>query len=179
MIYTTHYSSILGDILLASDGHFLVGLWIEGQKYYLKSIHEEIIEKDDLDIFTQTKHWLDQYFSKQKPNPLDLPLAPQGSEFRKIVWDILCQIPYGEVMTYGEIATFIAKHMNKPKMSAQAIGGAVSHNPISIIIPCHRVVGANGSLTGYAGGVDKKIKLLELEDLDMSQFYIPTKGTAL
>ena len=106
-------------------------------------------------------------------------MAPKGGEFRKAVWDILCKIPYGEVTTYGEIAKEVAVRINKERMSSQAVGGAVGHNPIAIIIPCHRVVGASGSLTGYAGGVDKKAKLLEHEGMDMSHLFKPTKGTAL
>lgn len=169
MIYTAYYNSSLGKITLASDGQNLIGLWIEGQKYFLETINEEVKEKESLKIFIQTKKWLDEYFSNQKPNLLDLPLAPRGSKFRKKVWDILCSIPYGKTITYGEIAKTIAKQMNKKAMSAQAVGGAVGHNPISIIIPCHRVVGTNGSLTSYAGGIDKKIKLLEHEGVDMSK----------
>nr|WP_081299643.1 methylated-DNA--[protein]-cysteine S-methyltransferase [Gilliamella apicola] len=108
-----------------------------------------------------------------------LSLAPHGSPFRQKVWDILCQIPYGEIITYGNIAKQIVLQNNLHKMSSQAVGGAVGHNPISIIIPCHRVIGANGNLTGYAGGIDKKIKLLQIEGIDSSKFFIPTKGTAL
>lgn len=179
MLYTTYYDSILGKISIASDGESLIGLWIENQKYFQATIHEPIIEKENLDIFIKTKEWLDRYFSNQKPNPKDLPLSPQGTPFQKMVWDVLCDISYGDIMTYGDIAKTIAKRLNKSSMSAQAIGGAVSHNPISIIIPCHRVVGTNGSLTGYAGGIDKKIKLLELEGVDLEPYFIPTKGSAL
>ena len=136
-------------------------------------------EKDDLPVFTAIKNWLDKYFAGQKPAISDLPLAPIGGAFRKAVWDILCEIPYGEYITYGDIAKTMAARMGKASMSSQAVGGAVGHNPISIIIPCHRVVGANGSLTGYAGGISKKIKLLEHEGVDMSKLFVPTKGTAL
>lgn len=108
-----------------------------------------------------------------------MKLAPRGSEFRKAVWAALCEIPYGKVTTYGEISKKVAAKFGKQHMSAQAVGGAVGHNAISIIIPCHRVVGSNGSLTGYAGGIDKKVKLLTLEKVDMSSFFIPKKGTAL
>lgn len=178
MIYTSKYESKLGKILLASDGTNLTGLWIEGQKYFLSNIKEEIEEKE-LPIFKQTKLWLDKYFEGKEVSPKDLKLKPEGTEFRKEVWKILCQIPYGKTTTYKEIADTMAKLTKKKKMSAQAVGGAVGHNPISIIIPCHRVVGTDGSLTGYAGGLDKKIKLLEIEKVDMSKFYIPTTGTAL
>lgn len=179
MFYSTHYSSPVGSLLLASDGDNLVGLWIEGQKYYGGTVDKAIMAKDDLPVFSAAKYWLDKYFSGQKPAISALPLAPIGGEFRKAVWDILCEIPYGECMTYGDIAKIMAIRMNKTRMSSQAVGGAVGHNPISIIIPCHRVVGANGSLTGYAGGIGKKIMLLEHEGVDMSQFFVPTKGTAL
>lgn len=179
MVYSTHYSSPLGSIMLASDGDNLVGLWLEGQKYFAATVAEEITERPDLPVFAATQHWLDRYFTGQRPAISDVPLAPEGGAFRKAVWDILCEIPYGEVTTYGEIAKKMAAQMNKVNMSAQAVGGAVGHNPISIIIPCHRVVGANGSLTGYAGGIDKKVKLLELEGVEMSEFVTPSKGTAL
>jgi methylated-DNA-[protein]-cysteine S-methyltransferase len=179
MIYSTHYSSPVGSILLASNGESLVGLWIEGQKYFGDTVKEAMNENFNLPIFTATKNWLDKYFAGQKPVISDLPLAPNGGAFRTSVWDILCEIPYGEVITYGDIAKEMAVKMNKASMSSQAVGGAVGHNPISIIIPCHRVVGANGSLTGYAGGLDKKIKLLEHEGVDMSKLFKPTKGTAL
>jgi methylated-DNA-[protein]-cysteine S-methyltransferase len=132
-------------------------------------------EKNEMPVFTATKKWLDRYFSCEKPAISELPLAPIGGMFRQEVWAILCEIPYGEVITYKDIS----KKMKRENMSSQAVGGAVGHNPISIIIPCHRVVGANGNLTGYAGGISKKIKLLELEGVDISQLYAPVKGTAL
>lgn len=165
MKYKTIYSSPLGEILLISDRINLTGVWIEGQKYGLKNSKEEIMQKDDLEIFIRTKMWLNQYFNKEKPKISELLLAPAGNEFRKSVWKILCQIPYGETITYGEIAKIIAKKLNKNTMSAQAIGNAVGSNPISIIIPCYRVVGKNGNLIGYAGEIDKKIELLKLEGI--------------
>ena len=163
--------------MLASDGENLVGLWLEGQKYFAGTVSEEITEQPDLPLLAAARCWLDNYFSGQKPHISDLPLAPEGSAFRRAIWDLLCEIPYGEVTTYGEIARRIAVQMNKVSMSAQAVGGAVGHNPISIIIPCHRVVGANGSLTGYAGGIDKKIKLLEHEGVDPSRLTVYWKRT--
>ena len=126
----------------------------------------------------KAKKWLDVYFSGEEPN-FTPPLHPNGSTFRKAVWQILLDIPYGQTITYGEIARRIAVMKNTSHMSAQAVGGAVGHNEISIIIPCHRVIGTNGSLTGYAGGIDKKISLLKLEHTDMSRLFIPKKGTAL
>ena len=168
IIYITYYDSILGKLTIASDGENIIGLWIEGQKYFADTIkNENIIKKDDLSIFIKTKEWLDRYFRGERPDIKELKLSPKGSEFRQNVWKILCRIPYGQTITYGKIAKEIAKLMNKNSMSAQAIGNAVGHNPISIIIPCHRVVGTNGGLTGYAGGIDKKRELLELENADV------------
>ena len=179
MFYSSRHNSPLGLITLASDGEHIVGLWIDGQKYFAATMKGTVAEKDDLPVFAQTRQWLNDYFAGEKPVISELPLAPGGSEFRKAVWDILCEIPYGGVTTYGEIARKMASRAKRKSMSGQAVGGAVGHNPISIIIPCHRVVGANGSLTGYAGGIDKKIKLLQLEGVDTSRFFIPNKGTAL
>ncbi|WP_407309914.1 methylated-DNA--[protein]-cysteine S-methyltransferase [Desulfosporosinus sp. SB140] len=179
MYYSTLYASPVGKITLGCDGENIVGLWIEGQKYHGDTIPEAMVEKDDLPVFDAAKKWLDRYFAGEKPAISELPLAPFGGDFRQAVWKILCEIPYGEVTTYGEIAKKLAIQMHKVSMSSQAVGGAVGHNPISIIIPCHRVVGSNGSLTGYAGGINKKTKLLELEGVDMSQLFIPTRGTAL
>ena len=172
MIYTSNYESPIGKILLASKENKLIGAWIKGQKYYLDRIKEEIQQKDDEEILIKTKKWFNKYFNLEKPQISELELEPLGGEFRKKVWKKLCKIPYGKTITYGEIAKQIAKE----NMSAQAVGGAVGHNPISIIIPCHRVVGINGNLTGYAGGIDIKVKLLEIENVDMRKFYIPKGG---
>ena len=177
MIYTCTYSSSLGDILLAADEIGIIGLWFEGQKYFANTLPKEHISQET-SILTETKKWLDIYFSGEEPK-FTPPLHPAGSAFRQDVWQILLEIPYGQTITYGEIAKQMAKINNTPHMSAQAVGGAVGHNEISIIIPCHRVVGTNGSLTGYAGGIDKKVSLLKLEHTDMSQLFIPKKGTAL
>ncbi|MBP2024636.1 methylated-DNA--[protein]-cysteine S-methyltransferase [Peptoniphilus stercorisuis] len=170
MIYTMNYLSPLGNIKFASDGDSLIGLWFEGQKYHGDTIFKEMELKEDLEIFKKSKKWIDSYFNKENPSIDDIPLGPIGGEFRKDVWKILCEIPYGETISYGEIAKKIAKKRNLKSMSAQAVGGAVGHNPVSIIIPCHRVVGSNGSLTGYASGVEKKIWLLEHEGLDLNKF---------
>ena len=166
MYYQTKYSSPLGEITLASDGESLVGLWFVGQKYYGGSVHGEMLPKDDLPVFAAAKDWLDRYFAGERPEIHELPLAPIGGAFRQKVWKLLCEIPYGEVTTYGTLAKKIAALEGKSSMSAQAVGGAVGHNPISIMIPCHRVVGANGSLTGYAGGIERKTALLTLEGAD-------------
>ena len=179
MYYSTTYPSLVGTITLACDGKNLVGLWVAGQKYHGDTIPEAMLENNDMPIFDAAKKWLDRYFAGERPDISELPLAPIGSEFRQGVWDILCEIPYGKVITYGDISKRMAAKMNKESVSSQAVGGAVGHNPISIIIPCHRVVGSNGSLTGYAGGIHTKVKLLELEGVDMSRLFVPTKGTAL
>lgn len=178
MIYTTEYISPVGKVLLAAKDKSLIGLWIENQKYYLYSVKEEMAACDEAEVFVQAKKWLDSYFNSEKPDIKDLNLAPSGSEFRKMVWEILKEIPYGEVITYGEIAKITAKRLGLERMSAQAVGGAVGHNPISIIIPCHRVVGSNGSLTGYAGGIDKKIALLTHEGVSMDGFFVPKERPA-
>lgn len=179
MIYITHYNSPIGDILLASKNEKLIGLWLENQKYYLANFKEELKEVEGNDILNKTREWLNRYFKGDRPKINELDIEPIGSDFRKSVWRILCNIPYGKVITYNDIAKEIAKEKGIKQMSAQAVGGAVGHNPISIIIPCHRVVGSNGSLTGYAGGVKKKKYLLEHEKVDMSKLFIPKKGTAV
>ena len=159
--YTSVYSSELGDILLAADEIGLTGLWFFGQSYFADTLPTEQIAQET-PILTQAREWLDEYFSGKEPD-FTPTLHPMGSPFRQAVWKLLLQIPYGQTTTYGEIARQLEKLQNRPHMSAQAVGGAVGHNGISIIIPCHRVVGTKGNLTGYAGGLDKKMALLELE----------------
>lgn len=158
MVYTCKYQSPLGEILLAADEVGLTGLWFEGQKYFANTLPDEPIPQET-EILIEAKKWLDVYFSGEEPK-FTPPLHPAGSEFRQAVWRILLQIPYGQTITYGEIARKMAEMKKASQMSAQAVGGAVGHNEISIIIPCHRVVGTNGSLTGYAGGIDKKFHCL-------------------
>ena len=177
MIYTTEYASPLGVMTLSCDGESVTGAWFNDQRYFGRVLPKET-EKKETSLLRDAKRWLDVYFSGREPDFIP-PLHPIGSDFRKAVWDILLQIPYGKTTTYGEIARQLAGKQGLPRMSAQAVGGAVGHNEISIIIPCHRVVGTNGSLTGYAGGIDKKMKLLELEHTDMTGFFVPKKGTAL
>lgn len=160
MDYSMEYASPIGVLTLAGDGESLTGLWLEGQKYFGGSGTGNMIPKDDLPVFAAARTWLDAYFSGRRPDPSSLPLAPRGGEFRQRVWSILREIPYGEVMTYGQIAEILDCG------SAQAVGGAVGHNPISIIIPCHRVVGAGGKLTGFAGGMERKQWLLRHENAD-------------
>lgn len=177
MTYTHHYESPLGGITLSSNGTELTGLWFDGQKYFGAAISREC-EKKSLPVFEQAMHWLDIYFSGKAPD-FTPPLSMETTPFRKSVWEILLTIPYGQTMTYSEIADKIAKQRGLSKMSAQAVGGAVGRNCITLIVPCHRVVGTNGSLTGYAGGIDKKIKLLTLEKADISSLFVPKEGTAL
>lgn len=171
MDYTYHYDSPLGGITLASDGDALVGLWFDGQKYFAHTLCAENCERM-LPVFAETSEWLDAYFAAKSPERTP-PLKMRASPFRGSVWEIMLEIPYGQTMTYGEIARELAHRNGLARVSAQAVGGAVGHNPISIIIPCHRVVGKNGSLTGYAGGIDKKLALLTMEKADTSALFIP------
>ena len=162
-LYAMRYDSPVGQLLVVEKEKALAGLWIEGQKYYPVFRPGELQERADTDTLNHVKDWLDRYFAGKRPSIGELPLAPSGTEFRMAVWKLLCEIPYGEVATYGEIAGKITSQRGTGKTSARAVGGAVGHNPISLIIPCHRVVGTNGSLTGYAGGIDKKERLLAME----------------
>lgn len=174
MQYTHLYRSPLGTITLAADSEGLTGLWFEGQKYFAATLdaqHEETM----LPIFEQTRRWLDNYFGGNDPGPTP-PLHLQGSPFRLAVWEILRQIPFGKTITYGEIAREIARRQGPKTVPAQAVGGAVGHNPVGIIVPCHRVVGSNGSLTGYAGGIERKVRLLALEKADMTGLFAPQKA---
>ncbi len=177
MFFISKYSSPLGGITLASNGKELTGLWFDGQKYFADNLPNEHEEKD-LPIFAETKKWLDIYFSGKAPD-FTPPVAMEGiSPFRRRVWEIMLEIPFGKTLSYGEIANRIEKETGK-RASAQAVGGAVGYNSVSLVIPCHRVVGANGSLTGYAGGTDKKIALLKMEGAYTSEPTLPKKGTAL
>ena len=154
MNYISHYNSPIGDILLASDGHNLTGLWFVDQKYFAKNLNEDAKE-NSLEVFDLTKRWLDSYFEGNKPD-FDIPIKFIGSDFQVAVWQSLLKIPYGKFVTYGDLAKIL-------NTSPRAVGTAVGKNPISIIVPCHRVVGKNKTLTGYAGGIDKKEYLLKLE----------------
>ncbi len=178
MIYTNDYESPLGHILLAGDEQGLTGLWFtEGSRYMGLGLKKDA-HRWETDYFDQTIEWLDIYFSGRDPGFFPR-IHLTGSDFRNRVGEILCEIPYGKTVTYGWIADKLAKERGLERMSAQAVGGAVGHNPICIIVPCHRVVGADGSLTGYGGGIRRKKALLELEGNDMNLYRIPTKGTAL
>ena len=174
MEYTHHYESPLGGITLASDGEALTGLWFDGQKYFADTLESEHAEKA-LAVFEAADRWLDIYFSGSAPD-FTPPLSMKTTPFRRAVWEIMLTIPYGRTMSYGEIADRLAGEKGLVRMSARAVGGAVGHNAISLIIPCHRVVGANGSLTGYAGGIDRKIELLTLEGADLSALFMPKRG---
>lgn len=173
MVFTQYYASPLGGLLLAADEQGLIGLWFDGARHFAANLPEAREEKRT-PILDETARWLDDYFSGGQPD-FTPPLHLIGSAFRLRVWARLLEIPYGQTTTYGELA----KRLECGRMSAQAVGGAVGHNPISIIVPCHRVVGTNGSLTGYAGGLDRKIRLLEIEQTDMHGLFRPKKGTAI
>ncbi len=160
----------MGGITLASDGESLIGLWFDGQRYFGAGLSEEAAERQ-LPVFEMTARWLDIYFSGAAPD-FTPKIAPRGTEFRMRVWRILMEIPWGQTMTYGEIASRIERERGGVRMSARAVGSAVGHNPISLIIPCHRVTGARGSLTGYAAGIDKKFRLLEMEKANQSGSFI-------
>lgn len=163
MVYFSAYDSPIGTLVLAEKGGAVTGVWLEGQKYFWGALGDEPRERAETPVLRRARQWLDRYFAGGKPLPGDLPLAPVGSEFRREVWRALCEIPYGETASYGEIAQRLTVGRGSNPVAARAVGGAVAHNPISILIPCHRVVGADGSLTGYAGGLEKKIWLLAHE----------------
>ena len=171
MEYRKCIPSPLGPLTLSSDGEALTGLWFADQLYFGSTLSSAAVPAE-FPLFRKTERWLEQYFAGKCPDFCP-PLAPQGTAFRKEVWELLLQIPYGETRTYGELARILADRHGLSRMSAQAVGGAVGHNPIGILIPCHRVVGTGGSLTGYAGGLEKKQQLLTLEGLDMSRFFLP------
>lgn len=171
MQYITHYTSPLGDILLAADDIGLCGLWFAGQKYYADGLDPEHEEKET-PVLMQAEQWLDRYFRGENPGSFS-PLHMQGTDFQKTVWQILLRVPYGRTVTYGEIAERAAREKGLTHMSAQAVGSAVGRNRIAVIIPCHRAVGKDGSLTGYAGGLDRKAALLKLEKAWHEGMYIP------
>lgn len=177
MQYINRYKSPIGDILLAADEIGLTGLWFEGQKYYAAHL-DPACEEKDLPVFEQAKQWLIAYFSGKEPDFMP-PVHMTGTPFQLLVWDILRKIPYGQTTTYKEIAVEVARIKGLQRMSAQVVGGAIGHNKISVIVPCHRVVGTDGSLTGYAGGIEKKIKLLTLEKNGMSKLIRSEKKIVL
>lgn len=160
------YESPLGTYIMAEEEGALVGLWLMGQKYFPKEL--PLPSPGEGEIFALTRRWLDRYFAGERPEPGELRLAPRGSAFSREIWGLLLEIPYGQTATYGQLAKELARRRGLERMSAQAVGGAVGHNPISIIIPCHRVLGAHGQLTGYAGGLEIKRRLLELEGVELA-----------
>ena len=174
MIYTSTYNSTVGSLLLAADDIGLIGLWLNSDRFHADLLVSREHTSKETPILRDTKRWLDIYFTGREPK-IELPFHLIGTPFRQEVWQLLLQIPYGQVVTYGDLAKKMAEKRGVARMSAQAVGGAVGHNEISIIIPCHRVIGANGNLTGYGGGLDKKIKLLELEGIDTHRLFWPTK----
>jgi methylated-DNA-[protein]-cysteine S-methyltransferase len=178
MLYAISYDAPVGLLWVVSDATHVRGVWMQGQKYFADRLSESP-QAREVPVLAQTRTWLDAYFAGQRPAMDALPIAPEGSVFRQQVWQLLCDIPYGETTTYGALAQALAARTGQARVSAQAVGGAVGHNPLSIIVPCHRVVGRDGSLTGYAGGVDKKIQLLMHEGVDLSGLYVPKRGTAL
>lgn len=163
MLYYRNYNSPLGEITIVSDLNSIRGVYFINQKYYLANLNEELQEDKELEILNKATFWLDEYFKGHNPSLQGISLNPHGTDFQILVWYFLQSIPYGKIVTYKDITKLVESKLNK-KMSSQAVGNAVSRNPISIMIPCHRVVGSNGSLTGYAGGVDIKEKLLQLEN---------------
>ena len=179
MQYISHYRSPLGGMLPAADEQGLTGLWFEGQKYFALHLIDGETEEREIPLFGEVKRWLDIYFSGKEPD-FKVPLHLQGTAFQREVWEILCGIPYGKTVTYGEIAGKVTQNRRNLQISSKtpsyasartsprAVGGAVGHNPVSVIVPCHRVIGADGSLTGYAGGTDRKVKLLKLENVDLN-----------
>lgn len=177
MILTQRYASPLGEILLAAEESGLIGLWFDGAKYFAAGLPADCAEGNS-PALAEAARWLDIYFSGREPSLLP-PLHPRGTAFQRAVWALLQAIPYGETTTYGELARQLAERNGLPHMSAQAVGSAVGHNPLSILIPCHRVAGADGSLTGYAGGVERKLALLQLERADTAKLFLPRRGTAL
>ena len=188
MIYLDEYKSPVGTLSIASDGEHICGLWLDGQKYYQDKLAERVGSNEDAcisgedaraqaPVLLQAREWLDTYFTGHDPGELP-PLALHGTQFQEQVWQQLTEIPFGVLTTYGSIAKALEQERGG-RVSARAVGVAVGRNPVSIIVPCHRVIGAGKSLTGYAGGIERKIKLLELEGIDTSSLIIPTKGTAL
>ena len=177
MDYISNYQSPAGAITIACDGTSITGLWFDGAKYFADTLAPEYEERET-PVLREARAWLDCYFGGGIPD-FTPPVQLNGTPFRMAVWVVLKGIPYGGTMTYGEIARILAEQNGSGKMSARAVGGAVGRNPISIIVPCHRVIGSGGSLTGFAGGVDKKIKLLTIEKVNLQHMFIPQKGTAL
>ncbi|HIY84302.1 methylated-DNA--[protein]-cysteine S-methyltransferase [Rubneribacter sp.] len=176
--FTEYETGLIGKLTLASDGENIIGCWFENDRLFGDTVDEPLAANDKLPVFEKAKAWLDRYFKGENPDIGELPLKPNGTEFRHLVWDKLKAIPYGTTTTYGEIARQLELQTGR-RVSSQAVGGAVGHNPLCVIVPCHRVMGAKGNLTGFSGGIDTKVKLLEHEHVNMATFFRPEKGTAL
>ena len=176
--FTTYDTGLIGELTLASDGESIVGCWFDNDRYFGYGVGETMARCDDLPVFDQARSWLDRYFAGEAPDPRELPLAARATQFQLRVREAMLDVPYGQTTTYGAIAARIERETGK-RSSARAVGGAVGHNPLCLIVPCHRVVGADGSLTGFGGGIDTKVKLLEHEQVHMDGLHRPTKGTAL
>nr|WP_303769542.1 methylated-DNA--[protein]-cysteine S-methyltransferase [Actinomyces oris] len=172
MPYLSRYESPLGAMTMAGDGEYLTGLWFDGQKYDRSTISDDAVLLPHLPVFTQTAQWLDTYFGGTDPG-FTPPIRVEGFDFKKMVTSIMLSIPFGATSTYARIAAEVARRMGRKQMSAQAVGGAVGRNPIVLIVPCHRVLASDGSLRGYAGGVDRKERLLEMEGVNVSGLLTP------
>ena len=178
-VFCTEYQSeLIGPLTIASDGQSIVGCWFENDRYFGYGVKESMAPCDSLPVFAQARDWLDRYFAGKKPSPRELPLSARATPFQLLVRESMLDIPYGQTTTYGAIARRIEAQTGK-RQSARAVGGAVGRNPLCVIAPCHRVVGSNGNLTGFGGGIDMKVKLLEHEGVDVSLFYCPKRGTAI
>ena len=175
---TTFETGLIGTLTLASDGDLLTGCWFENDRHFAYGVKGKMVPDDSLSAFSPARDWLSRYFAGEKPRISELPHEAGGTEFQRNVWAELERIAYGEVTTYGAIARELEKKLGRPQ-SNRAVGGAVGRNRLCVFVPCHRVVGADGSLTGFGGGIQTKVKLLELEGVDMSGLYVPTRGTAL
>ena len=176
--YTEYDTGLIGALAIASDGEAIVGCWFENDRYFGIGVDGSAERRDDLPVFDQVREWLDRYFAGAVPDPRELPLAARATPFQLLVREAMLDIPYGQTTTYGDIAERIAAQTGR-RQSARAVGGAVGHNPLCLFVPCHRVVGANGSLTGFGGGLDMKVKLLQHERAMRDDFFCPKKGTAL
>lgn len=176
--YTIYDAGGIGPLTLASAQGRLVGCWFENDRHFGYGVSEMMTRADDDPVLCEACAWLDRYFAGKRPDPAKLPLGARGTEFQRRVWAELRRIPYGATTTYGAIAAELARSSGHPE-SSRAVGGAVGRNPLCVIVPCHRVVGASGSLTGFGGGIPRKVKLLEHEGVDVSRLTIPARGTAL
>lgn len=178
VFFTVYETNLIGALTLASDGASITGCWFDNDRYFGYGVDGPMERDDSVPVFGQARGWLDRYFAGEAPDPRELPLGARATEFQMRVREAMLDIPHGTTTTYGEIAKRLEKETGK-RQSPRAVGGAVGHNPLCLIVPCHRVVGANGNLTGFGGGIDMKVKLLTFEKAMQDSFTLPTKGTAL